>query len=143
VAEIEVNKKTGKITVKHLYAAQDSGLTVNPALVENQIVGQVTMNTSRALLEEVRFNTKRQTSLDWVSYPILRFKDAPKVTPIVIQRPEIEMAGAGDHVMEHVPAAIANAFFDATGVRIRQVPMTPAAIRAALAAKGGGTAGVK
>jgi CO/xanthine dehydrogenase Mo-binding subunit len=143
VAEIEVNKKTGKITVKHLYAAQDSGLTVNPALVENQIVGQVTMNTSRALLEEVRFDTKRQTSLDWVSYPILRFKDAPKVTPIVIQRPEIEMAGAGDHVMEHVPAAIANAFFDATGVRIRQVPMTPAAVRAALAAKGGGTAGVK
>jgi CO/xanthine dehydrogenase Mo-binding subunit len=143
VAEIEVNKKTGKITVKHIYAAQDSGLTVNPASVENQIVGQVTFNTSRALVEEVRFNTKRQTSLDWVTYPILRFKDHPKVTPIVIQRPEIEMAGAGDHVMEHVPAAIANAFFDATGVRLRQVPMTPAVVRAALKAGGSGTAGVK
>ena len=138
-----MNKKTGKILVKHIYAAQDSGLIVNPAGVENQIVGQVVMNTSRALLEQVRFNTKRQTSLDWVTYPILRFKDAPKVTPIVINRPEIPMAGGGDHVMEHVPAAIANAFFDATGVRIREVPMTPARVRAALAARGGGTLGVK
>jgi nicotinate dehydrogenase subunit B len=144
VVEIEVNKKTGKILVNHIYAAQDSGLTVNPAGVENQIVGQVVMNTGRALVEEVRFNTKRTTSLDWVTYPILRFKDAPrKVTPIVIARPEIQMAGAGDHVMEHVPAAIANAFFDATGVRIREVPMTPARVRAALAAKGEGTLGIE
>jgi nicotinate dehydrogenase subunit B len=143
VVEIEVNKKTGKILVNHIYAAQDQGLTVNPAGVENQIVGQVVMNTSRALVEEVAFNTKRQTSLDWVTYPILRFKDSPrKVTPIIIDRPEIPMAGAGDHVMEHVPAAIANAFFDATGVRIREVPMTPARVRAALAAKGEGTLGV-
>jgi nicotinate dehydrogenase subunit B len=142
VAEIEVNKKTGKILVKHLYAAQDNGMTINPASVENTITGQVVFNTSRALHEEVRFNTKRQTSLDWVSYPILRFKDAPNVTPIIVNRPELRPAGAGDHVMEHVPAAIANAFFDATGVRIRQVPMTPARVRAALAAKGEGTLGV-
>jgi nicotinate dehydrogenase subunit B len=142
VAEIEVNKKTGKILVKHLYAAQDQGLTVNPAGVENEIEGQVVFNTSRALVEEVAFNTKRQTSLDWVSYPILRFKDHPKVTPIIINRPDISPAGAGDHVMEHVPAAIANAFFDATGVRIREVPMSPARVRAALAAKGQGTLGV-
>jgi CO/xanthine dehydrogenase Mo-binding subunit len=136
VAEIEVNRKTGKITVKHLYAAQDSGLGVNPAGLENQIIGQVVMNTSRALLEQVVFNGKRVTSHDWVSYPILRMKDAPKVTPIVIQRPEIPMAGGGDHVMSHVPTAIANAFFDATGVRIRDCPMTPARVRAALEAAG-------
>jgi nicotinate dehydrogenase subunit B len=142
VAEIEVNKKTGKILVKHLYAAQDQGFTVNPAGAENEIEGQVVFNTSRALHEEVGFNTKRQTSLDWVSYPILRFKEAPKVTAIIVNRPEIIPAGAGDHVMEHVPAAIANAFFDATGVRIREVPMTPARVRAALAAKGEGTLGV-
>ena len=133
-----MNKKTGKILVKHLYAAQDSGLSINPAGMENQIVGQVVMNTSRALVEDVQFNTKRQTSLDWVSYPILRIKDAPKVTPIIINYPDLQPSGAGDHVMEHVPAAIANAFFDATGVRIRQVPMTPAAVRATLKAAGVG-----
>jgi CO/xanthine dehydrogenase Mo-binding subunit len=136
VAEIEVNKKTGKILVKHLYAAQDQGLTINPAGVENQIIGQVVLNVSRSLVEGVSFNNKRQTSLDWVSYPILRFKDAPKVTPIIIDYPNLEPAGAGDYVMEHVPAAIANAFFDATGVRIRQVPMTPAVVRATLQAAG-------
>jgi CO/xanthine dehydrogenase Mo-binding subunit len=141
-AEIEVNKKTGKILVKHIYAAQDNGMTINPSSVENTITGQVVFNTSRALHEEVGFNTKRQTSLDWVTYPILRFKDSPKVTPIIVNRPELRPTGAGDHVMEHVPAAIANAFFDATGVRIRQVPMTPARVRAALAANGQGTLGV-
>jgi CO/xanthine dehydrogenase Mo-binding subunit len=143
VAEIEVNKKTGKILVKHIYAAQDSGLGVNPAGLENQIIGQTVMNTSRALYEQVKYNTQRVTSLDWVSYPILRFRDAPVVTPIVIQRPEVEMAGGGDHVMAHVPTAIANAFFDATGVRIRECPMTPARVRAVLAAKGEGALGVK
>jgi nicotinate dehydrogenase subunit B len=143
VVEIEVNKKTGKILVTHIYAAQDSGLVVNPAGVENQIIGQVVMNTGRALVEEVRFDKHRVTSLDWVTYPILRFKDMPrKVTPIVITHPEIQMAGAGDHVMEHIPAAIANAFFDATGIRIREVPMTPGRVRAALAAKGQGVLGV-
>jgi CO/xanthine dehydrogenase Mo-binding subunit len=94
------------------------------------------MNTSRALVEAVQFNNKRVTGLDWVSYPILRMNDAPKVTPIIITYPDLQPAGAGDHVMEHVPAAIANAFFDATGVRIRQVPMTPAAVRATLQAAG-------
>jgi CO/xanthine dehydrogenase Mo-binding subunit len=142
VVEIEVNKKTGKILVKHIFAATDAGLAINPMGIENSIVGQVVMNTSRALLEEVTFNTKRQTSLDWVTYPILRFRDHPSVTPIIINRPDIPSAGTGDHVMEHVPSAIANAFFDATGVRIREVPMTPARVRAALATKGDGTLGV-
>jgi len=142
VVEITVNKKTGKIRVNHIYAAEDSGLSVNPAGMENSIAGQVVFNTSRALYEEVQFNTHRQTSLDWVSYPILRFKDAPEVTAIIVNNPTIPPAGAGDHVMEHVPAAIANAFFDATGVRLREVPMTPAKVRAALAANGQGTLGL-
>jgi CO/xanthine dehydrogenase Mo-binding subunit len=143
IAEIEVNKKTGKIVVTRLYGLQDQGLTVNPELVANQIVGQAIMATSMALLEEVRYDTKRVTSLDWVTYPILRFKDAPKITPIVLQYPDIVMAGAGDYLGTVVPPAIANAFFDATGVRIRQVPMTPAVVRATLSAKGQGTAGIK
>jgi CO/xanthine dehydrogenase Mo-binding subunit len=136
VADIEVNKKTGKINVKHLYAAHDQGLTVNPMGVENQIIGQVVMGASRALTEQVRFDTRRVTSLDWVTYPILRFKDTPKVTPIIVNRPEYAMGGAGDESIVNVGPAIANAFFDATGVRIRETPLTPARVRAALKAAG-------
>jgi CO/xanthine dehydrogenase Mo-binding subunit len=139
IAEIEVNKKTGKIVVKHLYMAQDSGLTINPGLVENQMTGGVIMATSRVLVEEVRFSKSRVTSLDWVSYPILRFKDAPKVTAIVIQRPELRPSGAGEAPEAPTSAAIANAFFDATGVRLRESPLTPARVRATLAAAKAGT----
>jgi CO/xanthine dehydrogenase Mo-binding subunit len=136
LAEIEVNKKTGKISAKHVYVAIDQGLAVNPAFVENQISGGLIMGTSIALNEEVRFNTRRSTSLDWVSYPIMRFKDAPKVTTIVVQRPEIQAAGVGEEGLASIAAAIANAFFDATGVRIREAPMTPARVRATLKASG-------
>jgi nicotinate dehydrogenase subunit B len=134
VADITVNKKTGKITVDHLYAAQDAGTTVNPASVENQMEGCLVQGTSRALLEQVNFTRVRQTSLDWVSYPILRFKDAPAVTTVVVQRLDQPSAGSGEPTTAAVAAAIANAFFDATGVRLFQAPMTPARVRSALAA---------
>jgi nicotinate dehydrogenase subunit B len=134
VAEIEVNTKTGKITAKHLYGAQDAGLTVNPGLVENQIEGCLVQGCSRALLEEVKFSKSNVTSLDWSTYPVLRFKDAPAVTPIVVQRTDLPSSGSGEPTTAGVPAAIANAFFDATGVRLRQYPMTPAVVRAALKA---------
>jgi CO/xanthine dehydrogenase Mo-binding subunit len=136
VADIEVNKKTGKIVVKHLYAAMTPGLTVNPASVENQIIGQQVMGTSRAMVEALRFDKRNVTSQDWVTYPILRFKDAPKVTPIVVQRLDEPNHGGGEETMAGPAAAIANAFFDATGVRIREVPMTPDAVRATLKAAG-------
>jgi CO/xanthine dehydrogenase Mo-binding subunit len=139
IAEVEVNKETGKITVKHLYMAQDSGLTINPELVENQMTGGVIMATSRTLLEEVQFSKSRVTSLDWVKYPILRFKDTPKVKAIVIQRPELRPSGAGEAPEAPTAAAIANAFFDATGVRLRETPLTPARVRATLAAAKAGT----
>jgi CO/xanthine dehydrogenase Mo-binding subunit len=132
VAEIEVNMKTGKITAKHVYAAQDAGLAVNPALIENQIEGGVVQGVSRALVEQVSFSKKRVTSLDWASYPALRFKDAPAVTPIVIQRLDKASTGSGEPTLAPTPAAIANAFFDATGVRVRHAPMTPGAVRAFL-----------
>jgi nicotinate dehydrogenase subunit B len=134
VADITVNKKTGKITVDHLYAAQDAGATVNPASVENQIEGCLVQGTSRALIEQVSFTKVRQTSLDWVSYPILRFKDAPAVTAIVVQRLDQPAAGSGEPTTAAVAAAIANAFFDATGVRLYRAPMSPRYVRAALAA---------
>jgi nicotinate dehydrogenase subunit B len=134
VADIEVNKKTGKIVAKHMYAAQDAGLTVNPALVENQMVGCLVQGCSRALLEEVRFNKVRSTSLDWASYPILRFKDSPNVTTVVVQRINEAPTGSGEPATVAVAAALGNAFFDATGVRLYSVPMNPARVRAALAA---------
>jgi CO/xanthine dehydrogenase Mo-binding subunit len=134
VADIEVNKKTGKIVVTHAYAAMDVGLAVNPELVLNQIVGQQIMAASRALLEEVAFSKKAVTGVDWVSYPILRFKDSPKVTPILVQRKDIPSEGAGEETMSALVAAIANAFFDATGVRLYRQPMNPGYVRAALRA---------
>jgi CO/xanthine dehydrogenase Mo-binding subunit len=134
IADISVNTKTGKITATHLYGAQDAGLTVNPGLVENQIEGCLIQGCSRALLEEVKFNKTNVTSLDWQSYPVLRFKDAPSVTPIVVQRTDLPSSGSGEPTTAGVPAAIANAFFDATGKRLRQYPMTPAVVRAALKA---------
>jgi CO/xanthine dehydrogenase Mo-binding subunit len=134
-AEIEVNQRTGEIVAKRLFGALDAGLVVNPALVENQIVGQMTQSTSRVLKEEVTFDHEHVTSLDWASYPMLRFAEHPEVVPVVVQRPEEPSTGAGEEVMGATAAAIANAFFDATGVRLRQYPMTPARVKAALAAR--------
>jgi nicotinate dehydrogenase subunit B len=133
-AEIEVDKRTGTIVAKNLYGALDAGLAVNPALIENQIVGMMVQGVSRTLKEEVTFSTTNVTSLDWESYPVLRFAEHPDVTPVVVQRMNEPSTGAGEEVMGSTGAAIANAFFDATGVRLRQYPMTPERVRAALAA---------
>jgi CO/xanthine dehydrogenase Mo-binding subunit len=132
VAEIEVNKRTGQIVAKNLYGALDAGLTVNPALVENQIIGMMVQGVSRVLKEEVKFSRTNVTSLDWESYPVLRFAEHPNVTPVVVQRVNEPSTGAGEEVMGSTGAAIANAFFDATGVRLRQYPMTPDRVLAAL-----------
>jgi CO/xanthine dehydrogenase Mo-binding subunit len=134
VAEVEVNKRTGEIVAKHLYGALDAGLVVNPAVVEAQIIGQLTQSTSRVLKEEVLFNKNGVTSLDWASYPILRFAEHPKVTAIVVQRVDEPSTGAGEELTGAAAAAIANAVFDAIGVRLRKYPMTAPRVLAALAA---------
>jgi CO/xanthine dehydrogenase Mo-binding subunit len=136
VADIEVNKKTGKITAKHLYTGQDYGLVIGPDLVMNQALGQSMMAVSKVLHEEVQFDTRSVTSLDWVTYPILRFKDHPSYTHVIINRPNITPGPSSEELMAPVVAAIANAFFDATGVRMQSAPMTPARVRAALKAAG-------
>ncbi len=135
VADIVVNRRTGLIVVTQLYGALDCGLAVNPALVENQIVGQMIQSVSRVLKEEVLFDNRGVTSLDWESYPVLRFAEHPAVTPVVVQRIDEPSTGAGEEVMGATVAAVANAFFDATGARLRQYPMTPARVLAALAAR--------
>jgi CO/xanthine dehydrogenase Mo-binding subunit len=133
VAEVEIDRRTGLMRILHLYGAIDAGLVVNPRNVENQISGQLIQTASRMLKEEVLFDTKQVTSLDWNGYPILRFEDAPAVTAIVIQRVNERSTGAGEEVMAAAAAAIANAFFDATGVRMEEYPFTRARVLAALA----------
>jgi CO/xanthine dehydrogenase Mo-binding subunit len=134
VVEIEVNKDNGVVVAKHVYGAMDCGLAVNPGIVESQIVGMSVHGTSLALKEEVRFNQTNVTSLDWNSYQTLRFGEHPAVTPIVVQQLNEKSSGAGEEVLPAVVGAIGNAFFDATGVRLRQFPLTPQRVLAALKA---------
>ncbi len=136
VADVEVNKKTGKILVKHMYASQDAGLTIYPSGAESQMMGGVIQSVSRSLSEAITFSKTRVSSNDWVTYPLLRFKDHPGVTSVVVQRTDLVPGGSGEPPAVPTPAAIANAFFDATGVRIRQAPMTPGRVRAVLKAAG-------
>jgi len=132
VAEIEVNRRTGKITAKHMYVAQVAGLAVYLDGVVNQLEGNLIMGTSRALYEEVAFNRYRSTSLDWSTYPIMRFKDHPAVSTAIVQRADLAPTGSGEPSQAPIAAAIANAFFDATGMRIREAPMTPGRVRSVL-----------
>ncbi|MDT8398113.1 MAG: molybdopterin cofactor-binding domain-containing protein [Pseudomonadales bacterium] len=132
VADIEVNRQTGKVRILHLYGAIDAGLVVNPSNVENQITGQLVQTASRLLFEEVHFDSRQVTSLDWNSYPVLRFEDCPDITPRIVQRLDEAPSGAGEEVMAAAASAIANAFFDATGKRMTMYPFTPQRVLAAL-----------
>jgi len=105
---------------------------VNPAFVENQISGQLVQTASRMFKEEIKFSTTGVTSVDWNSYPILRFEESPEVTAVVVQHLDQRSTGAGEEVMAAAAAAIANAFFDATGVRMTEYPLTPERVIAAL-----------
>src|SRR5690606_26526262 len=133
VAEIEVDRRSGRVRILHLYGAIDAGLVVNPANVENQIIGQLVQTASRLLHEEVLFDREGVTSLDWASYPILRCSECPAITPVVVQRLDQPSLGAGEEVMAAAAAAIANAFFDATGRRMRMYPFTAPRVRSVLA----------
>jgi CO/xanthine dehydrogenase Mo-binding subunit len=115
--------------------AHDCGLIVNPGTLKNVIEGNVVHGASRALFEEVTFDAKTVTSVDWARYPILEMADAPESVDIVlIDRPDLPPSGAGEPSTRPVAAAIANAVFDATGVRLRRAPFTRARMKAGLAA---------
>ncbi len=134
VAEIEVDKTTGDVTVKKITLGHDCGLIVNPDGLKNQIEGNVLQAVSRALLEEVKFDSTGQKNLDWDSYPVIRFEQIPDVEIVLIDRPEMQPLGGGEPSIVPVTAAIANAIFDATGARMRQVPFTPERVLSALKA---------
>jgi CO/xanthine dehydrogenase Mo-binding subunit len=132
--QVSVDRKSGKVSVERVAAAHDCGLIVNPDGLKNQIEGNIVQTLSRALLEYVRFDTSRVTSLDWAGYPILRFSDVPgDIAVTLINRPDKPSVGAGEPAAAPVMAAVANAIFDATGVRMRSVPFTAERVKAALA----------
>jgi nicotinate dehydrogenase subunit B len=132
VAEVEVNPKTGEIGVQRFYVAHDCGQIINPDGLMNQIEGNVVQTISRTLKEEIQFDRSGVTSLHWATYPILTFAEVPEVVIELIDRPTEPPWGAGEPASAVVPSAIANAVFDAVGVRLRSVPFTPAKVRAAL-----------
>jgi CO/xanthine dehydrogenase Mo-binding subunit len=143
VAVVKVNRKTGRVAVTHLTSANDNGFVVNPSAIIPTIKGNLNYGTSRALFEGVTFDSSKVTSVDWESYGILGIEDAPKLKIVLVGKDGIAPngsfttpTGAGEAPMNPVPAAIANAIFDATGVRVRRMPMTPAVVLAALKAGG-------
>jgi CO/xanthine dehydrogenase Mo-binding subunit len=133
LVEIAVDPASGRITVRRIVCAHDCGLVVNPEALRNQVEGAVMQGLSRALHEEVQFDRSRVTSVDWSSYPILTVAEAPPIDVILIDRPEQPLWGAGEAATVPVAAALGNAFFDATGARLRRVPFTAARVKAALA----------
>jgi CO/xanthine dehydrogenase Mo-binding subunit len=133
VAEVEVDPATGRIWARRFTVAHDCGLIVNPQGLRYTIEGNVVQALSRTLFEEVRFDRGAVTSVDWATYPILEIGDAPEAIEVVLlDRPDVAPTGAGEPTMRCVPAAVANAVFDATGVRLRTVPFRAERVKAAL-----------
>jgi CO/xanthine dehydrogenase Mo-binding subunit len=132
VAEVEIDRSTGKVRVPRFYLAHDCGQMINPDGVKAQLDGNIIQTVSRTLMEEVKWNRAMVTTLDWASYPIITFPDVPELVYDLIDRPNERPWGAGEPAAAVVPSAIANAIFDATGVRMRSVPFTPAKVKAAI-----------
>ncbi len=133
VAEVEVERRSGRVWAKKFWCAHDCGQIINPGTIITVIEGNIVQAISRTLLEEVKFDQNQVLSIDWATYPILELSDAPESIEIaLIDRPEISPQGAGEPSHRTVPAAIANAIFDATGIRMRKVPITAQRMREAL-----------
>jgi nicotinate dehydrogenase subunit B len=141
IAEVEVNRRTGHVWVKRLVIAHDCGLVINPEALIRTVEGGTLHSLSRALHEEVTFDTEKVTSVDWASYPTLRHTDTPQTIDVVIVngdpnpgRPDLPHYGAGETVCKPTLAAVGNAIYDATGVRLRRVPFRAARVLTALKA---------
>jgi CO/xanthine dehydrogenase Mo-binding subunit len=132
VAEVEVDRASGSVSVTRFTLSHDCGLIINPDGLKNQIEGNIVQGVSRALMEEVKFDATGITTLDWQSYPVIRFPAIPIVDIVLINRPEMPALGGGEPSSAPIAAAIANAIFDAVGVRLREAPFTPARVLAGL-----------
>ena len=134
IAEVEVDRSSGKIWARKFTVAHDCGQIINPDGLEKCIEGNIIQGISRTLWEEVKFNDKTVTSVDWQTYPILDITESPEsIQSVLINHPELPPSGAGEPSIRPVAAAIANAIFDATGVRIRRVPFSPEHVKQAFA----------
>jgi len=131
---VSVNRSTGVTSVTKFWCAHDCGLIINPKAVQAQVESNIIQATSRTLKEEVVFDNANVTSLDWRSYPILTYPEVPQIETILINRPDQPATGAGEGATCPVAAAISNAVFDATGVRLRSLPFKPDVVLAALSA---------
>jgi len=132
IATVEVDTHTGVVRVPRVIVAHDCGLIINPDGVRNQVEGNVIQSLSRALKEEVKFDRKGIKSVDWDTYPILKFSEVPEIEVLLINRLDQPSVGAGEPSQVTTAAAVANAIFDATGARVRQIPFTPDRVKAAL-----------
>jgi len=135
VAEVEVDKATGKVAVKRFLLSHDCGLIINPDGLKNQIEGNIIQGVSRALMEEVKFDSTGIKTLDWSTYPVIRFPEVPVIEIVLINRPEMPALGGGEPSSAPIAAAIANAVFDAVGVRLREAPFTPERVLVAMQKK--------
>jgi nicotinate dehydrogenase subunit B len=129
---VAVERASGRIKVERVVCAHDCGQIINPDGVRAQVEGNILQTLSRVLMEEVKFDRTRVTSTDWSSYPIMTFSDVPKLDIELIDRPTEAPLGAGEAACTPVGAALANAVYDAVGVRLRTVPFTPERMKAAL-----------
>jgi nicotinate dehydrogenase subunit B len=137
VVHVDVDVATGAVHVPHVWAAQDCGIAVNPDGMRAQAEGCVIQGISRATKEALKWTPHGITTVDWDTYPILTFEEMPETFEFqIIDRPDQPVLGAGEVCITAMPAAIANAIHDATGVRLREVPFTPARVKAALRAHG-------
>lgn len=131
--DVDVDRASGEIRVKRIACTHDCGLMINPDTVRAQVEGNILQTLSRTLHEETTFDKSRVTSVDWASYPLLRFPEMPRLDIDLIQRIDQPPLGAGEAASSPVPAALVNAVFDATGVRLRTVPFTRARARGLMA----------
>lgn len=136
VADVAVNARTGEVKVEKVTVGHDAGLMINPDGVRHQIHGNVMQSTSRALVEQVPFDENGVAALEWSSYPLITFPQVPEIDVLMLPRPDEPPLGAGESASVPSAAAIANALYDATGVRFREPPFTPEKVRAALAEHG-------
>ena len=136
VAEVEINIETGKLRVTRFVAAHDCGFVINPLSLVGTIEANLMQAMSRAMFEAVQFDEHKVTSVDWASYPIADITDTPDQIDVVIvnNAPGMKSTGAGEPATRPVAAAIGNAIFDATGVRVRRVPFTAEELKAAFKA---------
>jgi CO/xanthine dehydrogenase Mo-binding subunit len=132
VVTVEVDGESGQIHLKQAVIAADAGQIVNPDGLSNQLEGGFFQAASWALQEQVTFDNQTITGRDWDSYPILRFSGAPEIHTVLLNRPNLPFLGSGEATQGPTPAAIANAVFDTTGVRLRELPFTAEKVRQAL-----------